>query len=236
MKILVIDIGGTNVKVFAHGLNVPVKIESGRRMTPRKMANAVLKIMADTNYSGISIGYPGPVKNGKPFQEPHNLANGWVGFDFERAFGKRVKMINDAAMQALGSYEGGRMLFLGLGTGLGSTLIVEGVIAPLELAHLPYKQGHTFEYFVGVPALNRMGLKKWQQTVLEVIAILKSALQADCVVLGGGNAKQLIPLPEQIRLCKHWEAAYIGGCRLWQSPSRIVAPRQALLSRRVEAA
>ena len=227
MKILVIDIGGTNVKVFARGLNAPVKIESGRHMTPRKMVNAVLKIMADTNYSGISLGYPGPVKYGKPFQEPHNLAHGWVGFDFEKAFGKRVKIINDAAMQALGSYTGGCMLFLGLGTGLGSTLIVEGVVAPLELAHLPYKQGHTFEYFVGVPALKRMGLKKWQQTVREVITILQSALQAEYVVLGGGNAKQLIPLPNENRLCKHWEAAYVGGCRLWQSPSELSSAKAA---------
>jgi polyphosphate glucokinase len=227
MKVLVIDIGGTNVKVFARGLNAPVKIESGRHMTPRKMVNAVLKIMADTNYSGISIGYPGPVKNGKPFQEPHNLAHGWVGFDFEKAFGKRVKMINDAAMQALGSYDGGRMLFLGLGTGLGSTLIVEGVVAPLELAHLPYQKGRSFEYFVGAAALKRMGLKKWQQSVRDVISILQTALQTDYVVLGGGNAKQLIPLPPEIRLCKHWEAAYVGGCRLWQSQSELSSPKAA---------
>jgi polyphosphate glucokinase len=227
MNILVIDIGGTNVKVFAHGLNAPVKIESGRHMTPRKMVNAVIKIVADTNFSGISIGYPGPVKNGKPSQDPHNLARGWVGFDFEKAFGKRVKIANDAAMQALGSYEGGRMLFLGLGTGLGSTLIVEGVVAPLELAHLPYKQGHTFEYFVGASALKRMGLKRWRETVLEAIATLQPALQADQVVVGGGNSKQLIPLPQEIRLCKHWEAAYLGGCRLWQSPSFLLSAKAA---------
>jgi polyphosphate glucokinase len=227
VKILVIDIGGTNVKVFAHGLNAPVKIESGRHMTPRKMVNAVLKIVAETHFSGLSIGYPGPVKNGKPFRDPHNLARGWVGFDFEKAFGKGVRVMNDAAMQALGSYEGGRMLFLGLGTGLGSTLIVEGVVAPLELAHLPYKGGQTFEYFVGAAALKRMGLKRWRQTVLEVIATLQSALQGDYVVLGGGNAKQLIPLPQEIRLCKQWQAAYLGGCRLWQSPSHLPSAKAA---------
>ena len=196
-------------------------------MTPRKMVNAVLTIVADTNFSNVSIGYPGSVKNGKPFQDPHNLAHGWVGFDFEKAFGKRVKVVNDAAMQALGSYEGGRMLFLGLGTGLGSTLIVEGVVAPLELAHLPYKQGHTFEYFVGASALRRMGLKRWRETVLEVIATLQPALQADQVVVGGGNSKQLIPLPQEIRLCKHWEAAYLGRCRLWQSPPFLLSARAA---------
>jgi polyphosphate glucokinase len=227
MKILVIDIGGTNVKVFARGLNAPLKIGSGRHMTPRKMVNAVLKIVADTNYSGISIGYPGPVKHGKPFQEPYNLAHGWVGFDFEKAFRKRVKIVNDASMQALGSYEGGCMLFLGLGTGLGSTLIVEGTVAPLELAHLPYKKGKSFEYFVGASALKRMGLKKWQQTVREVIRILQSAMQADYVVLGGGNSKQLSRLSDEVRLCKHWEAAYVGGCRLWQSPSDLSSTKAA---------
>jgi polyphosphate glucokinase len=227
MKTLVIDIGGTNVKVFARGLNAPLKIKSGRKMTPRKMVNEVLKIVADTNYSGISIGYPGPVKHGKPFQEPYNLAHGWVGFDFEKAFGKRVKLVNDAAMQALGSYEGGCMLFLGLGTGLGSTLIVEGTVAPLELAHLPYKKGKSFEYFVGSSALKSMGLKKWQQTVREVIRILQSAMQADYVVLGGGNSKRLSSLPDEVRLCKHWEAAYVGGCRLWQWPSELSSTKAA---------
>jgi polyphosphate glucokinase len=227
VKILVIDIGGTNVKVYANGHNPPVKVESGRHMTARKMVNAVLKIVAGADYAAVSIGYPGAVRHGKPMQEPHNLASSWVGFDFENAFEKRVKITNDAAMQALGSYEGGRMLFLGLGTGLGSTLIVEGVVAPMELAHLPYKQGHTFEDYVGVPALKRVGLKRWRQTVLDVAAVLQLALQADYVVLGGGNAKLMTELPQGIHLCEPWEAAYLGGCRLWQPPAELPQVRAA---------
>ena len=221
MKILVVDIGGTNLKVYANGHNPPAKIQSGRHMTARKMVNAVLKIVAGTNYSGISIGYPGPVMNGKPAKDPHNLAPGWVGFDFEKAFEKRVKIINDAAMQAVGSYEGGRMLFLGLGTGLGSTLIVDGLVTPMELAHLPYKPRRTFEDRVGIAALKAMGLKKWRQTVVDVVGILRSALQVDYVVLGGGNAKLLTELPQDIRLCVPWEAVYLGGCRLWQPPANL---------------
>jgi polyphosphate glucokinase len=227
MKILVIDIGGTNLKVYANGHNAPVKVPSGVHMTAKKMVNAVLKIVAGTDYSGVSMGYPGPVKDGKPSRDPHNLARGWVGFDFDKAFGTRVKIINDAAMQAVGSYEGGRMLFLGLGTGLGSTLIVDGVVAPMELAHLPYKHGRTFEDCVGVAALKRMGLKKWRQTVREVVAILQLALHADYVVLGGGNAKLMTELPEGMRLCVPWEAVYFGGCRLWQLPANLPAVRVA---------
>lgn len=227
MKILVIDVGGTNLKIYANGHNPPVKVESGRHMTARKMVDAVLKIVAGAEYSGVSIGYPGAVKDGKPTQDPHNLARGWVGFDFEEAFEKRVRIINDAAMQALGSYEGGRMLFLGLGTGLGSTLIVDGVIAPLELAHLPYKHDRTFEDHVGVPALKRVGLKNWRQSVLEVAAMLQSALQVDYVVLGGGNAKLLTELPQEIRVCEPWEAAYLGGCRLWQPSAKLSSLRAA---------
>ena|SRR5215469_10654969 len=227
MKILVIDIGGTKVKVYANGHNPPVKVESGRHMTARKMVNAVLKIVAGADYSGVSIGYPGPVKNEKPTKDPHNLAHGWVGFDFDKAFGREVKIMNDAAMQALGSYEGRRMLFLGLGTGLGSTLIVDGVVAPMELAHLPYKHGRTFEGYLGVEALKRVGLKKWRQTVLEVVAVLQLALQADYVVLGGGNAKLVTQLPQGIRVCQDWEAAYLGGCRLWLPPANLPVVRVA---------
>ena len=227
MKILVIDVGGTNLKVYANGHNAPVKVPSGLHMTAKKMVNAVLKIVAGTDYSGVSMGYPGSVKNGRPSRDPHNLATGWVGFDFDKAFGKRVKIINDAAMQAVGSYEGGRMLFLGLGTGLGSTLIVDGVVAPLELAHLPYKSGGTFEHHVGIAALKRLGLKKWRATVLEVVAILRMALQADDVVLGGGNAKLMTELPQGIRLCVPWEAVYFGGCRLWQPPANLPSVKVA---------
>jgi polyphosphate glucokinase len=221
MNILVIDVGGTNIKIFANGANPPVKVQSGAHMTAEKMVKAVLKMVAGVDYSAVSIGYPGPVTDGRPAREPHNLGNGWVGFDFDNAFEKRVKMINDAAMQAVGSYQGGRMLFLGLGTGLGSTLIVDGVIAPLELAHLPYRGDRTLEECVGVRVLKRKGLKKWRRAVFEIAAALKSALQVDDVVLGGGNAKHLTKLPQEIRLVQSWKVAYLGGCRLWERPTSL---------------
>jgi polyphosphate glucokinase len=160
MKILVIDIGGTHVKLYATGHREPIKFLSGPTLTPKKMVKAVREATAEWNYSVISIGYPGPVVHGKPLRDPFNLGMGWVGFDFAKAFGRPVKIINDAAMQALGSYRGGRMLFLGLGTGLGSAMIVDGVLEPMELAHLPYKKGRTFEDYVGAAALERRGEKK----------------------------------------------------------------------------
>ena len=221
MNILVIDVGGTNVKIFANGPNPPVKVESGRNMTAEKMVKAVRNMVAGVDYSVVSIGYPGAVMDGRPAREPYNLGNGWVGFDFDNAFEKRVKIINDAAMQALGSYQGGRMLFLGLGTGFGTTLIVDGVIAPLELAHLPYRGDRTLEEHVGVRALKRKGLKKWRRAVFEIAAALKSALQVDDVVLGGGNAKHLTKLPQEMRLVKSWKVAYLGGCRLWERPASV---------------
>ena len=220
MKILVIDIGGTNIKVYATGHLEPVKIPSGPRMTPKKMVKEVKEATADWDYSAVSIGYPGPVAHGKPFHEPANLGAGWVGFDFGKAFGCPVKIVNDAAMQALGSYRGGRMLFLGLGTGLGSALIVDGVLEPMELAHLPYKHGKTFEDYVGAAALKRKGEKKWKKCVLEVVAQLKAALQTDYVVLGGGNSKRLSVVPRDIYLGDNSNARE-GGFRLWQSePAR----------------
>ena len=214
-KILVVDIGGTNIKLLASGHRTPVKIPSGPEMTPRKMVTAVRKATAEWEYSKVSIGYPGPVLNGKPVSDPHNLACGWVGFDFHKAFGRPVKLVNDAAMQAIGSYEGRRMLFLGLGTGLGSALIADGVLEPMELAHLPYKKGRTYEDYIGLQGLKRLGKKKWRGHVTDVVTRLKAALGADYVVIGGGNAKLLKELPAGARLVTNANA-FRGGFRLWQ--------------------
>src|SRR5436190_11023000 len=200
MNILAIDVGGTNVKILASGHRDVRRIPSGPQMTPQLMVEQVKQAAKDWEYEAISIGYPGPVVEDKPLLEPHNLGEGWVGFDFAAAFGKPVKVVNDAAMQALGSYEGGRMLFLGLGTGLGSALIIDGVVAPMELAHLPYKKGRTFEDYVGARGLQRLGKRKWQRAVEDVVARLKAALNADYVVLGGGNARKLKRLPLHARL------------------------------------
>ncbi|MGE5243414.1 MAG: ROK family protein [Betaproteobacteria bacterium] len=215
MKVLVVDVGGTHVKVLATGRRTPIKISSGPDLTAAKMVRAVRKAAAGWSYDVVSIGYPGPVLHGKPVSEPHNLGGGWVGFDFRRAFGRPVRVINDAAMQALGSYEGGRMLFLGLGTGLGSALIVDGVLEPLELAHLPYKKGRTYEEYVGKAGLERLGKKKWRCHVADVVARLKAALQADEVVLGGGNVKLLHALPAGARRGSN-RNAFLGGYRLWK--------------------
>ncbi len=214
-KILVIDIGGTNVKILATGQDEARKIPSGLTMTAADMVAKVKDAAKDWDYQAISIGYPGPILQGKLVLEPKNLAAGWVGFDFEKAFGKPVKIINDAAMQALGSYEGGRMLFLGLGTGLGSALIIDRVIAPLELAHLPYKKGRTLEDYVGQRGLKRLGKKKWRAAVEDVTARLKAALVADYVVLGGGNSRNLDGLPPGTRLGDN-SHAFLGGFRMWE--------------------
>ena len=187
-SVLVIDVGGTNIKVLATGQKEPVKIPSGPKITAKKMVKDVRNATAGWDYSAVSIGYPGPVAHGHPLSEPRNIGGGWVGFDFKKAFGRPIKMLNDAAMQALGVYEGGRMLFLGLGTGLGSAMIVDGVIAPMELGHLPYMKGHTYEEYLGVRGLQRLGKKKWRRHVADVVTQLKNALEADYVVLGGGNA------------------------------------------------
>jgi hypothetical protein len=215
MKILAIDIGGTNVKVLATGQPEVRHIPSGKEMTPGKMVDQVKEETKDWRYDVIAIGYPGPVAQGKLLLEPRNLGPGWVDYDFPAGFGCKVKIINDAAMQALGSYEGGRMLFLGLGTGLGSALIMDKVIAPMELAHLPYKKKRTFEDYVGLRGLERLGKKKWQKAVEDVVALLKAALVADYVVLGGGNAKKLTRLPDGARLGDNHNA-FLGGSRLWQ--------------------
>src|SRR2546425_1967510 len=195
MRVLVIDIGGTHVKLYATDRREPLKIDSGPTMTPRELVKAVKANTSGWKYDAGSIGYPGPVVHGRPLSEPHTLGRGWVGFDFRKAFGRPVKIINDAAMQALGSYRGGRMLFLGLGTGLGSALIVDGVLEPMELAHLPYKKGRTYEDYVCLAGLKRVGKKKWRRNVADVVRQLKTALEADYVVLGGGNAKLIKKLP-----------------------------------------
>jgi polyphosphate glucokinase len=215
MNTLVIDVGGTHVKVLATGQKEVRKIVSGRTMTARRMVAAVKKATADWKYDRVSMGYPGPVLHGRPLAEPHNLGPGWVGCDFAKAFGKPVRMINDAAMQALGSYKGGRMLFLGLGTGLGSALIIDGMLEPMELAHLPYKKGRTFEDYVGKRGLERLGKKKWRKAVADVVERLAKALGAQEVVLGGGNAKELKAPPAGARFGDN-SNAFAGGFRLWE--------------------
>jgi polyphosphate glucokinase len=214
MNILAIDVGGTHVKVLATGHRKSVEIPSGPKMTARQMVKKVRQETTGWRYSVVSIGYPGPVLHGKPVSEPVNLGGGWVGFDFAKAFGHPVRLINDAAMQALGSYRGGRMLFLGLGTGLGSALIVDEKLEPMELAHLPYKKGQTYEDRVGNGALQRFGKKKWRREVAAVVTLLQAALEADDVVVGGGNAKLLKTLPKGARLGSKVNA-FVGGYRLW---------------------
>ena len=212
--ILVIDVGGTHVKVLATGISTPIKIPSGPTLTAREMVRRVRQATKGWRYAAVSIGYPGPVVHGKPVSEPRHLGDGWLGFDFKKAFGCPVKIVNDAAMQALGSYNGGRMLFLGLGTGLGSALIVDGVLEPMELAHLPYRKGRTYEETVGEAALEHFGKKKWRREVADVVTRLKTALETDDVVVGGGNAKKLKALPNGVRLGSNANA-FIGGYRLW---------------------
>lgn len=216
-KILVIDVGGTHVKVLAMGQKEPVKILSGPKMTAKKMVKEVREATKDWNYSAVSIGYPGPVVHGRPLTNPRNLGGGWVGFDFRKAFGHPVRILNDAAMQALGIYRGGRMLFLGLGTGLGSAMIVDGILAPMEVAHLPYKKGRTYEDYLGIRGLKRLGKKKWRRHVALVVEELKAALEAECVVIGGGNARLLKTLPPGCKLGDN-STAFTGGFRLWDEP------------------
>jgi polyphosphate glucokinase len=216
-NIMVIDVGGTHVKVLATGQKNPIKIPSGPGMTAKKMVKAVRSATSGWEYAAISMGYPGPVIHGHPLSEPHNLGGGWVGFDFKKAFGRPIKIVNDAAMQALGIYHGGRMLFLGLGTGLGSAMIVDGILEPMEVAHLPYKNGRTYEDYLGIRGLKRLGKKKWRRHVAEVVELLKNALEADYVVLGGGNARLLKTLPPGCRLGNN-STAFAGGFRLWEKP------------------
>ena len=219
MRILVIDVGGTNLKVGLTGRKAPIKIPSGPEMSAARMAAAVKKATAGWRFDAVSIGYPGPVVNGRPAQEPANLGAGWIRFDYKKALGRPVRVVNDAAMQAMGSYQGGRMLFLGLGTGLGSALVAGGVLEPLELAHLPYKNNRTYEDYAGLRGLKRLGRKKWQQHVEKIVALLKHGLQVDYVVLGGGQTKKLKGLPPGVRLGTNAHAI-LGGLRLWDEPAQ----------------
>jgi polyphosphate glucokinase len=215
MRILVVDIGGTHIKILATGRRTPVRLPSGPQLTPADMVRGVKAAAAGWQYEAVSVGFPGPVVHGRPVAEPHNLGTGWVGFNFGRAFGKPVKVINDAAMQALGSYQGGRMLYLGLGTGLGSALIVDGVLEPMELGHLPYRKGRTYEEYVGLKGLERLGKKKWRRHVLDVVARMRAAFETDDVVVGGGNAKLIEKWPTGVRAGSNRQA-FRGGYRLWQ--------------------
>jgi polyphosphate glucokinase len=217
MNVLVIDVGGTHVKALVSGQHKSREFESGSELTPERMLSGIKKIAADWRYNAVSIGYPGPVLDNRPIAEPYNLGRGWVGFNFQAAFRHRVKLINDAAMQALGSYQGGKMLFLGLGTGLGSTLIVDGTIEPMELGHLPYRK-QTFEDYVGQRGLERWGKRRWRRHVTGVVAELVAALEPEDVVLGGGNVKQLDELPQGCRAGDNANA-FIGGFRLWEHAS-----------------
>jgi polyphosphate glucokinase len=215
VNVLAVDIGGTNVKILVSGENEPRKFPSGPHLTPRQMAAGVKKLAQGWKYEVVSIGYPGMVIHNHPVAEPRNLGRGWVGFDYRAAFGKPVKIVNDAAMQALGSYKGGKMLFLGLGTGLGSTVIADGIVEPMELAHLPYRKG-TYEDYVGLRGLKKRGKKKWRQHVAKVVAQLTGALEPNDIVLGGGNVKKLKELPPGCRRGNNANA-FIGGFRLWEN-------------------
>jgi len=213
MNVLVVDVGGTHVKVLVTGETEPRKFSSGPTLTAKQMVDGVRKVVGDWKYAAVSIGFPGPVLRNHPIAEPHNLGGGWVGFNFTAAFGCPVKLVNDAAMQAWGSYQGGKMLFLGLGTGFGSTMIVDGIVEPMELGHLPYKEG-TYENYVGNAALLKDGKEKWRRHVADAVAQLVAALEPDEVVLGGGNAKELKELPPKCRLGDNHNA-FLGGFRLW---------------------
>lgn len=214
MNVLVIDIGGTNIKFLATGQTETRRFPSGRTITPKDMVAKVKELTSDWEYDVVAIGYPGLVLHGRIAREPNNLAPGWVGFDFEAAFGRPVKLINDAAMQALGSYQDGTMLFLGLGTGLGAAMVVQGVVVPMELGHLSYKKGN-FETYLGKGGLARLGKKKWQKHVEASVTRFISALELDDVVIGGGNAKKLKQLPTGCRLGSNANA-FTGGFRLWE--------------------
>ena len=218
MNVLAIDVGGTNVKILATGQTEPRKFPSGPKLTPKQMVAGAEKLAGDWKYDAVSIGYPGMVIRNRPLAEPHNLGRGWMGFDFGAAFERPVKVVNDAAMQALGSYKRGRMLFLGLGTGLGSTMIVDGIVEPMELAHLPYKKG-TYEDYVGERSMEKRGKKKWRRHVADVVERLIAALEPDDVVLGGGNVKKLKELPKGCRAGDNANA-FLGGFRLWEDAGR----------------
>jgi polyphosphate glucokinase len=218
-RILVADVGGTHVKVRIGTRGPAQRFLSGPQMTPAQMTAEILKLTGKLAYDAVSIGYPGLVFRGRIAAEPHNLGRGWVGFDFRAAFGRPVRLINDAAMQAIGSYHGGRMLFLGLGTGLGATLIIDGVVEPTEVGHMHYKRGLTFEDYLGERGRKRRGTRKWRRSVADVIAQLRLAFEADYVVLGGGNAMRIKSLPPHVRRGDN-RNAFLGGVRLWHWAGR----------------
>ena len=220
MNVLVVDIGGTHVKILATGQPEPRQFASGPKLTPEAMTAGVNQVVEGWKYDVVSIGYPGIVLHGHPIAEPHNLGKGWVHFDYQAGFGRPVKIINDAAMQALGSYRGGKMLFLGFGTGLGSALIVDGIVEPMELGHLPYRKG-TYEDYVGERGLERRGKAKWRRDVADVVAKLAGALGPDDVVLGGGNIRKLKDLPAGWRVGDNANA-FVGGFRLWEEAAEAV--------------
>jgi polyphosphate glucokinase len=215
-RILVLDVGGSHVKLRVGDRGTPQKFVSGLKMTPGDMVKGVHKLVAPEDYDAVSIGYPGVVFRGRIAAEPFNLGPGWVGFDFEAALGKPVRIINDAAMQAVGSYTGGRMLFLGLGTGMGATLVLDGVVEPMELGHLPYKRGRTYEQYVGQHGLDRLGKKRWRKEVAAVVERLRYALEVEYVVLGGGNVRLLKELPKKARLGAN-SNAMVGGRIIWEA-------------------
>ncbi len=219
VNILVVDVGGTHIKCVATDHKSPAAFKSGPRLTPERMVRNVLKITQGWRFRAVSIGYPGVVRHGKIMREPHNLGSGWVGFDFHAAFRRPVRIVNDAAMQALGSYEGGKMLFLGLGTGLGSALIVDGVIAAMELGHLHCGAGHNYEHYLGEQGRKRMGNKKWRGKVTDVVEGFRRALLPDYIVLGGGNVERLKRLPPQTRRGDN-AYAFVGGFRLWEEQAK----------------
>jgi polyphosphate glucokinase len=213
VSVLVIDIGGSHVKLYATGSAAARKFESQAGLTPRQLVDETMQLVSDWDYDVVSIGYPGPVLHGRIVAEPHNLGEGWVGFDFAAAFGRPVKIVNDAAMQALGGYRGGKMLFLGFGTGLGTALIVDGIVEPMELGHLPYRK-RTYEDYVGERGRKRLGRRKWARHVLDVIARLRAALEPDEVLVGGGNVRLIDELPQGCRRGDNADA-FTGGMRLW---------------------
>lgn len=214
-RVLVIDVGGTHVKILVTGQREKRELDSSPRLTAREMVRGVKKLATGWPYDVVSIGYPGPVLHNKVVLEPHNLGKGWVGFNFDRAFGKPVRIINDAAMQALGSYKGGRMLFLGLGTGLGTAMVIDGKVEPMELGHMQFKKGRTFEDYVGLRGLRRLGKTKWRREVNAAVECLRASLEPDYIVLGGGNAKKLKALPRGCELGDNANA-FLGGFRLWK--------------------
>lgn len=226
MKILAVDVGGSHVKILASGRRAVRKLPSGPDLTPGELVSGVLELAGDWDWDRVSIGYPGVVRRNRPVAEPVNLGTGWVGFDYRTAFGGPVRILNDAAMQALGSYRGGRMLFLGLGTGLGSALIVHDQIQPLELGHLPYKKGRSFEDYVGKQGLQRLGRKRWKRVVVDVIERLRNAIRPDYVVLGGGEAKSFSRLPEGVERGDN-RYALRGAFLLWQRDEPDRAPARA---------